>query len=364
MPNRLLDQGFYEVPVLGSRVHGLYNGHALLLLLVSPLLPSLWLLLFFVLLLSMAVALDRERPSSSTVLSLSALSQQLSLYARVVVEILRETAFYWLGALLMYAAFSDVRAWMHENLAINFDHGTGHRLYAVYTVVRISFFLVSAFSSTVALDEKRKMLWALCLGQIGLLVRCYRLDGLLSVCGVFVPFHFHLGRSWTAVFAYAISTAFFSFLCLRAPAQGLGSDRLYYALHRTVHRVPGLWAFCHALHHHANKPSILDSGTIGPPELLLTETGGLNMAIFLWPYPVIFVHEIVSMVLHFVGHQHSIRLSAGQHHLLHHRRPDCNFGLHPELDKHYNTYREEAADPDAPERSSFYDIDFYRQTAK
>ena len=82
------------------------------------------------------------------------------------------------------------------------------------------------------------------------------------------------------------------------------------------------------------------------------------MAIWLWPYPVQLGWEIVALVLHYVGHQASINLPAGRHHLLHHRRPDCNFGLHPESDLLYGTYREEKVTDE--KTSGLWATDFYK----
>jgi hypothetical protein len=81
-----------------------------------------------------------------------------------------------------------------------------------------------------------------------------------------------------------------------------------------MHACHPLYSLCHALHHRARFPTLLDAGTISPLELLLTELS-LPALVLLWP-PVISVgYELgYSMVGHFTGHTTGFPYAGSHHH--------------------------------------------------
>lgn len=87
------------------------------------------------------------------------------------------------------------------------------------------------------------------------------------------------------------------------------------------------------MHHKAITPCLLDSGTIGPPELVLTETA--IPAMILWPHPVQLVWESFHMILHYMGHDAT--QDNGIHHVMHHKLLNCNYGIYDHFDIYFKT---------------------------
>ena len=126
---------------------------------------------------------------------------------------------------------------------------------------------------------------------------CFVLDEFIRVSGLsFLT----LKTSWPSSSLYIALTLFLSFAMI-FPTR---DDIRFYKLHRTLHSVKSLWTFCHALHHKVAKPCMLDSGTIAPSELAITETF-VTCQMF-WPRAFQTGWELVTIFYHFLGH------SAGQ----------------------------------------------------
>jgi sterol desaturase/sphingolipid hydroxylase (fatty acid hydroxylase superfamily) len=241
--------------------------------------------------------------------------------------------------------FHKVRIFIHGNLLISFDDGIGHRLFFTYFFARVFYVLLTLKTTLVEHIPRQKIFWAFFLGNVGLAIRSYRfafVESLfLRTMETLELQGLGLEVTWLTFGLYFVCTLVWTVICVRLPAANKADDYLYYKLHRTLHVVPHLWNFCHGLHHKALTPSCLDSGTIGPPELIITETGGASIAAVDWPYPVLYVWEFVHMIQHYLGHNSDRYAGVGLHHLLHHKFSNCNYGIHAELDILNGTYRME-----------------------
>jgi hypothetical protein len=239
--------------------------------------------------------------------------------------------------------------WMWTNLAIS----SFVMLYAFYMVARawwlVRYLRLLGFhwedaGPTFAVREAnlktrsaaiRHVLWSYFLGNIGLVVRCAAqvltislFEGLRSAMGVDVATHSTLGPLLVPI---GIAVA-----GLWLATYGLAGRRallIYYRTHRTLHSCRPLYDSIHAIHHRAILPTPLDSGTISPAEFLVTEMA--FPAGTLVPNWFFTIHQILFALLgHWRGHDSGRTVN---HHLLHHRLFNVNFGITPTTDARFGT---------------------------
>jgi sterol desaturase/sphingolipid hydroxylase (fatty acid hydroxylase superfamily) len=190
-------------------------------------------------------------------------------------------------------------------------------------------------------------------GNIGLIARCYKYDLLRFLAGLVgletlvccSEWCFHFERKVPdeisldpreslshVLFVGVVGPAVLVEVCRNAP-----DNFLFYKIHRTIHASPALYTFVHGLHHRAVDPTLLDSGTISPFELFLTD---LSMPCLVLVSPNFFVmgFEHISAFWHFRAHGFA---DGDVHHLSHHKSQKSNFGLHDKYDKKFGTFSDQ-----------------------
>jgi hypothetical protein len=331
-----------------TRRAGLYNSYALFVALLWMLwtvgLCPLWLVTLQSVSLVGALTLDDRCVVAGSALSCSALPEQLCSYRQLAQSLLADVWVMWVGPVAAFVVFARVHdSWLdaHSPLLLGSDFICSHFglfLYCVYQSVRALYLVVALVwdGAHHARVRRRELLWSYLLGNIGLVVRCFRYDA-LKWCGRMlahlVPGLVVAESSLWAHLAFLLVTGWLSWGQI---AFSNVDNYLFYKVHRTLHASHPLFSLCHALHHRALYPTLLDSGTISPLELVLTEFS-LPVVVLLWP-PVIAVgYELgYSMVGHLIGHTAGFHYG-GTHHHIHHKLQHANFGLQAHFDKMYGT---------------------------
>lgn len=317
---------------------GHYNSYLLSALLMAVWLPSG--LAFFVL-LSLLVALSLASSPLSTSLSFAPLSAQLYAFAHLTLHVLWDGRFFWLGSALFDVCFREITlVWSDMILPVPPFHvpsfQLGYSLYAFYIAVRTLYLVFALFLSSSS-RSPRQLLWSWSLGNVGLVVRCFKYDAFRFVFRSFGPSAVFVSPASSSV--HLLYLALFA-VWLTVQIRFFWSDNIvFYKLHRSLHRSAVLFSFCHAVHHESVSPTVLDSGTIAPPELLLSDS---SMPALLLSAPSGFIlgYELYALVGHWAAHASSLepRASLGHSHRLHHRRPGSNFGIHSHYDRLFHTH--------------------------
>lgn len=293
---------------------------------------------FFVTCLTLALLL---KSSAGPWFSATALVPQLIQYGHLLTLMLADCAFFWTVSIILGLVFHDViSSW--NDWVLPFPPyrvsglDLGWCLYVFYVFLRAAYLAVALISPPRnGATSRRTLVWAFCLGNIGLIVRCFKYDAFRSLMDAIGPksWRFCADAFWTQI-AYAILA---SAAILMQVHFNWADNLVFYKLHRTLHQSSGLYDFCHSAHHRARVPTILDSGTISPAELILTDST-IPAILVLAPTFVVIGFEFMAVCGHWGAHASELgSFSFGRHHRVHHRLPSKNFGLANHYDRLFAT---------------------------
>lgn len=331
---------------------GAYNGHVAFLAVLVALSAARWfdwwLLAWIGASFAAAILLDQR--SWRRKVNISALPSQCVLYAQVFIQAAWDALPAYVWAFVLYICSAPLVAPM--NLPVS----SFVLLYAFFLVVRtcyVSYYLWrlrfcwSNAGRTFARHEANlkssssavsHVLWAYCLGNVGLVVRCGvqvttigGLEWLRQRCSLDLTqlpiSHAQLllilagaVAAWLVTFWWAIRRALL----------------IYYRTHRTFHDNPALYSSIHGIHHRGVLPTPLDSGTISPAEFWITEMS-LPSACLVPNWWFALGQIALAIIGHWPSHDSGTRLTISQHHLLHHRHLRVNLGLTPAEDAEFGT---------------------------
>lgn len=243
----------------------------------------------------------------------------------------------WMESFVVFVVFVRV----HDTWAWLLPVSIGNFCFCLYCTVRTAFLVVALRAPQVHHKSvtTRTLWWSYFLGTSGLVVRCFRyefLKGFGRMVAARVPQIVVAPTLWSQVCFYVV-LAWYTYRHIQF---NLKDNYLYYKIHRTMHACHPLYAFCHALHHRAHFPTLLDSGTISPMELALTELS-IPAITLLWPPWISVGYECgYAFVGHVIGHSAGYR--HGKHHHEHHQFIACNYGLQPLYDEQFGTLHQPA----------------------
>jgi hypothetical protein len=344
-----------EYPLYGQAQRGgFYNSHLLSALVFVALAAAgfinVWLTAWLITCLVVAIVLDGRGWRRKVVVA--AMPGQLLLYLQVLARAAWDALPYYAFAYLVYIFVAPLWDW--TNLAVS----SFVMLYGFYMAVRgwwlVRYLWLLVFrwedaGRTFAVHDAnfrtrgaaiRHVLWAYFLGNIGLVIRCASqvltialFEWLRTATNMdlgtradwrpyLLPVGLAVAAAWLGTFKLAINRALL----------------IYYKTHRTFHECLPLYDSIHSIHHRGVLPTPLDSGTISPAEFFITEMAlPAGMLVPNWWWTI--AQAILAYWGHWASHDAGTRLKFSQHHLLHHRLFNVNFGLSPAEDERFGTLR-------------------------
>ncbi len=255
--------------------------------------------------------------------------KQLIVYLRLWCAVFWDMKWNFSVAFLLFALLHRVCDSWADFLMWGTVWNQGEILFWAYFVVRVPFLCWKLYCMP---SDAKKLVGVFLLGNIGLTARCFKYEIWKKFSGWLV---------WSSVGdvsldpllvqSHILFFAIVGFVVGMEIRHNAQDNLLFYKIHRSIHASPTLYSFLHALHHKAISPTMLDSGSISPFELILTD---LSMPTLLLCAPNFFVvgFEFIAGFWHFRAHQ-----ADDSHHYKHHENQKYNFGLMVKFDKQFGT---------------------------